>query len=73
MIGPALERGLAGRELPAGDALAQHELEERAGHDRPEQHDAVARAADGGRDDIAGADAGRGDNEAGTGQLQKAE
>ena len=44
---------MPGRQLPARDAFAEHELEERAERDRPEQHDAVARAADRGRDDVA--------------------
>ena len=72
MIGPAFERGLAGRELPARDAFLQHELEERARDDRPQQHDAVARAADGGRHDIAGADAGGGHDQAGAGKFENA-
>ena len=70
---PAFERRQPGRQLPARDAFAEHELEERAERDRPEQHDAVARAADRRRHDVAGSDAGGRDDQAGTGELEEVE
>ena len=71
MIRPAFERGLAGGELPARDAFLEHELEERAGGNRPQQHHAVARAANGGGDDIAGSNPSRGHDQARPGEFEK--
>ena len=73
VISPAFKRGLAGGQLPAGNPLAEDELEEGAGDNRPQQHDAVARATDCRRDNIAGADAGGGHDQARAGQFEKAE
>ncbi len=73
VLGPSLERRLSCRKLPARDALVQHVLEKRANRDRPEQDDAVARAADGGGDDVTRADAGGRDDQAWAGELQKTE
>ena len=73
VLGPPFERGFSRGELPTRDALVQNELEKRADRDRPEQHDAVARAANRRGDDVARADAGGRDDEPGACKLQKTE
>ena len=62
---PAFDGGRAGGQLPAGDALVQHALEAGGEDDDPEERQSMPRRGHGGRDDVAGADAGRGHQQAG--------
>ena len=66
MSRPAFERGGAGRELPAREAFAEDELEERPERQGPEQRESAAGAADGRGHDVARADAARRHDQPGT-------
>ena len=71
VLGPPFERGFSRGELPARNAFVQNKLEKRAHRDRPEQDDPIARPADRGGHDVAGADARRGHDESRPRKLQE--
>ena len=65
---PSLDRGHAAGELPARDAFVEHALEEGGQRHHPQQLQAVRRRRHRRRHDVAGADAGRGDEQSGADQ-----
>src|SRR5689334_21701032 len=70
---PSFDSGGIGGELPPCYAFIEKTLEESCEDDRPQESQPVVGSPDCGRNDIAGADAGRGHKQAGPDHLRDAE